>query len=458
MRFKNGKFKIAQFTDIHLHPADKKSEPVADSLLAVLAKESPDLVIMTGDIVTHQPAVQGWQYIMEMMAKAGIPYAVTMGNHDPEVMQRDSIYDILASGPLFVGEKGPEGLQGCGNYILPILATDSDKVEALIYCMDSGDYSDVEKIEGYAWIKNSQIEWYRTNSQLYTELNGGEPLPALAFFHIATPEYRDINENTNMYGCNKEGSGIGAPIVNSGFLLSCLEMGDVMGMFVGHDHDDDYIGQKHGIALAYGRVSGFNAYGDLPRGARIIELREGERSFDTWISTPAGVELKYYYPTGITQDDLAGEHLAARNISAKKQGVAYTYYEGTYKNMKDFPQAGKRVGDGTKENFSIAGAAEDHFAYDFKALIDIPQRDVYIFHITCDDGAQLYIDGKLVVDNGEAHSASKPKSGKVALDKGLHDIRVIYYENYMGETLKLDIESREIPRQPIPDNMLYLAE
>ena len=120
LRFKDGKFKIAQFTDIHLHPEDPKSGPVADTLLAVLERERPDLVVMTGDIVTHRPAEKGWRYIMDMMAKAGIPYAVTMGNHDPENMERDSIYNILAADPLFVGEKGPEELQGCGNYILPI--------------------------------------------------------------------------------------------------------------------------------------------------------------------------------------------------------------------------------------------------------------------------------------------------------------------------------------------------
>ena len=96
LRFKEGKFKIAQFTDIHWDPSNAKSESVPDSLLAVLEKERPDLVIMTGDIVTGRPAEQGWKNIMDMMQKAGIPYAVTMGNHDPENMERDSIFNILA--------------------------------------------------------------------------------------------------------------------------------------------------------------------------------------------------------------------------------------------------------------------------------------------------------------------------------------------------------------------------
>ena len=104
LRFHDGRLRIAQFTDIHLSVDDPKSAPVADTLLAVIAKERPDVVIFTGDIVTSQPAEKGWRHIMSIMQRAGIPYAVTMGNHDPEVMQRDSIYDILATDPLFIGE------------------------------------------------------------------------------------------------------------------------------------------------------------------------------------------------------------------------------------------------------------------------------------------------------------------------------------------------------------------
>jgi hypothetical protein len=150
--------------------------------------------------------------------------------------------------------------------------------------------------------------------------------------------------------------------------------------------------------------------------------------------------------------------LPARKTISTKQGVAYTYYEGAYKSIKDFPKAGKKVKQGTKSNFLITDSAKDHFAYDFNAVIDIPKKDVYIFYLTCDDGAQLYIDGKLVVDNGEGHSMSKTVSGKVALEKGQHDIRVIYYENYMGEGLKIDFETLTDARQPLPDNMLYVVE
>ena len=75
------------------------------------------------------------------------------------------------------------------------------------------------------------------------------------------------------------------PTTNSGFFTSVKECGDVMGIFVGHDHDNDYAVAYKEVLLAYGRYSGGNTvYNDLnPNGARVIILKEGERTIDTYI-------------------------------------------------------------------------------------------------------------------------------------------------------------------------------
>jgi hypothetical protein len=62
------------------------------------------------------------------------------------------------------------------------------------------------------------------------------------------------------------------------------EMRDILGIFVGHDHDNDYAVDWKGILLAYGRYTGGNTvYNNLANGARVIELTEGEKGFKTWI-------------------------------------------------------------------------------------------------------------------------------------------------------------------------------
>ncbi|MBQ4598101.1 MAG: DUF357 domain-containing protein, partial [Methanocorpusculum sp.] len=68
-----------------------------------------------------------------------------------EKLEEKTIYDFLSQSRLFIGEKGPEALSGTGNYILPVYASDgTDQVNALLYCLDSNDYTpDKEKYGEY---------------------------------------------------------------------------------------------------------------------------------------------------------------------------------------------------------------------------------------------------------------------------------------------------------------------
>jgi hypothetical protein len=74
-----------------------------------------------------------------------------------------------------------------------------------------------------------------------------------------------------------------SPDINSGMYNAFLESKDVMGMFVGHDHNNNYIGCLRGICMAYGQATGRECYGNIGKGYRVIELHEGRRKFDTWV-------------------------------------------------------------------------------------------------------------------------------------------------------------------------------
>ena len=454
--FREGKLKIVQLTDIHWDPQSKNCAQTAQTIEAVLALEKPDIAMLTGDVVTEKPGPEGWKAIIALLEKAQVPFTVMMGNHDAEVMPKQEIYDLLAQSPYFIGEKGPETIHGCGNYVVPVYGADHKTTKALLYCIDSNDYPESKDYGTYDWIHFDQVAWYRQTSARFTKENGGNPLPALAFFHIALPEYDAIPNNGTMLGEKNEGSG--ASKINSGLFASFIEMGDVMGAFVGHDHDNDFIGTHYQIALAYGRVTGTDAYGDLERGMRVIELKENERSFDTWVRTPSKKGDIFYYPSGLTSlDEEQMSYLPATTTKAGKPGVAYTYYEGKFKSTADVLKA-QPVKEGTFRNFSIKeAAADDHFGYQFRSLINIPEKGVYKFHIYSDDGARLFIDGQEVIDNDGSHSAGEA-TGKVALEKGFHEIRVIYFEDYMGQALEIGITGKNLPKQVLPDGMLFLPE
>ena len=103
------------------------------------------------------------------------------------------------------------------------------------------------------------------------------------------------DENAALFGTRKEKAC--APVLNSGLFTAMKEMGDIEGVFVGHDHDNDYAVMWQGILLAYGRYTGGNTvYNNLSNGARIIELTEGEKGFRTWIRTKNHTEQEVKFP------------------------------------------------------------------------------------------------------------------------------------------------------------------
>lgn len=458
LSFKEGKFKIAQFTDLHWSQNSPNCAKTTATIRAVLETEKPDIAILTGDVVTDRPAAEAWKTIAGIFEEAAVPFAVTMGNHDAEAsISKDEIYNILAASPYFAGEKGPRDIQGYGNYVIPVYdSKQTGKVTALLYCLDSNDYPPVAKYGHYDWIHYDQIAWYREQSRHYTQANAGKPLPALAFFHIPILEYYNIVEKNTTIG-NKE-EGIASPTINTGLFASLIDMQDVMGVFVGHDHDNDYIGIEHDVALAFGRVTGADAYGKFERGARIIEMYEDKFKFDSWIRTPSGSEFAYYFPSGLSSvDEENMDYLPALNVQPRKQGVAYTYYEGKFKYTDEIA-SGQKVKEGTLPNITITGAAkEDHFAYEFRTWIQIPETGVYRFYTFSDDGSRLLIDGKTIVDNDGSHS-SRRKDGKVALEAGFHELRVLYFEDYMGQVLEVGVSSRDIRETTLPAHMLFLPE
>lgn len=80
------------------------------------------------------------------------------------------------------------------------------------------------------------------------------------------------------------------PVINTGLFAALVDAGDVMSVFVGHEHVNDFHGELLGIRMGYGRGTGYGTYGreGFPRGARVFRLHEGERHFDTWLRLDDG--------------------------------------------------------------------------------------------------------------------------------------------------------------------------
>lgn len=475
----NGKFRIAQLTDIHwCDDSTQLCQRTLQAAQAVYDKGKPDLVVVTGDVVVDAPIIKGWKAIISFLDSQRVPYIIAMGNHDCEFFRRsadefaqakkdyagtgldddaiakDRIYTMLMQSPYYVGDKGCQ-VSGYGNVALPIYGKKgSEEVKNVIYVLDSHDYPKYKFDGYYDWIHTDQVAWYRQQSQQFTAANGGKPVPSLAFFHIPLLEVAEIRHNDNTVGNMLETDA--SAEVNSGLFVNMYEQGDIMGIFVGHDHGNDFVGVHHGIALGYGRCTGYNASGILERGGRVFELNEDSRLFTTNVITPSEIGPTVYLPDGINSaEEERGDYQSALNVKATKHGVAYKYYEGEFQKVADMANI-KPKAQGTMPVIDITKApASDHFGYEFNTLLQVDQKAIYRFRMFSDDGAKLYIDGKQVVNLDGSHS-TRLGAGKIALEAGLHHLRLLYFEDYMGEELGLYYSARHLTEQTIPADKLFL--
>lgn len=284
---KDGSFKIVQFTDLHCGP--NLDKPTSRLLKKVIDKEKPDLVILTGDIIDKKCArkkdikntIGALALIME---KRKIPWCIVFGNHDEEtgIMTKEEMMDLYMSYPHNLSSPGPKDISGVGNYNLLVKSSKSNEAIFNIYLLDSGGYGPKD-IGGYNWVSFGQIQWYRRVSEtLKTEHKG--PIPSLMFTHIPLAEFKDLWKGGKAKGNrNKKES---PAKINSGLLASLLEMKDVKGVFVGHDHINDYYGDYYGIKLGYCPSSGYKGYGlqGYARAARVFLIREEDPdNFESWI-------------------------------------------------------------------------------------------------------------------------------------------------------------------------------
>ena len=303
LRFKKGQFKIVQITDLHYKLGVKASEQGLACVREMVETEKPDLVVVTGDIIYSAPADSTLSVVLKTFAQLGVPFCMTFGNHDYDFKTPAvALYNQMQKTPNCVMPV----LQGKNtDYSLPILSSNGKRTAAVLYCIDTHNKPAIGGIGGYQWISHNQITWYRQRSTVYKQKNGGRPVPSLAFLHIPLPEFNYATANTQcpMYGSRLERAY--SPSINSGMFASIKEMGDIMGVFCGHDHDNDYAVSYFNVLLAHGRFSGGNTeYNHLTRGARVIVLKEGKREFDTWIREVGGnVLYRTTYPKSYVKDD-----------------------------------------------------------------------------------------------------------------------------------------------------------
>lgn len=90
------------------------------------------------------------------------------------------------------------------------------------------------------------------------------------------------------------------------------------------------------------------------------------------------------------------------------------------------------------------GEREGSFVTEVVGRLKVDKKGKYVFRLTSDDGAKLWIDGELVVDHDGVHGPSSV-DGSCELDVGEHDLRILHFNAYGGAVLRLEWQPPQAP-------------
>lgn len=311
----DGSLTILQVTDLHAFETPEAEDAL--SLRRAVETAKPDLIIMTGDNIsgyackTAESAKAAIKHNMDVISQFGLPVAIVFGNHDDDTTPYDKHAQIAQyeTYPCFIGCEGftAERTIGgkytlhTGNYYIPVYeSAKSERIVWNLWCFDSGNNHADPTVDSYGYVFPEQVDWYLQTSNALKQKNGGVPVPALVFQHIAPPQIvralKEVPPETpgavefagSRYvlpdSVDKEKNWMReAPCppntdLPEGYAQvdAMLKQGDVKAVFFGHDHINSFVVNYEGIDLVCSPGCGFHSYNDEHKGFRVITLHKDD--------------------------------------------------------------------------------------------------------------------------------------------------------------------------------------
>lgn len=267
---KQDHLKILQLTDLHLlFGIDYQDRQTFKTIEVMVKSDDFDLVVITGDLTMSPSAPRLFRQLIRFMEGLQTPWTFVFGNHEADFNSYHSLLAQIPSDPEYllfkVGPQLEDG--GYGNFRIQFHR--EGQPFQMLYFLDShAERNDYTLEEGkYDYLKPSQIAWYETHVQ-------NDTVNSLMFMHMPLRQTLDFNNITGrqMEGVYPQGK-------DTGMFDKIVQYAKTKGVFVGHDHLNDFSFVKEGVLLAYGLITGHNAYGYFDQGGRIILISQfGELS------------------------------------------------------------------------------------------------------------------------------------------------------------------------------------
>jgi len=123
----------------------------------------------------------------------------------------------------------------------------------------------------------------------------------------------------------------------------------------------------------------------------------------------------------------------------KKPGLQYTLYHADHlRKLPDFATL-KPIKNGVTTDLNpepLAGERQEDYALVYEGFLQLDQDGFQRLVVSSDDGARLWLDGRLVIEDPGPH-APQEASGPIRVQPGLHRLRIEYYNGAGAAELKL---------------------
>ena len=280
----DGSFRVMVIADAHMKVSSNATDvqEVKDRIKAIVDKIQPNLVILTGDntISSYNESTlrENITAIVGYIEEKQIPWCHVYGNHDHEGALSNATQQKIYQSFEYCISKDVEELSGTGTYVHGVYNKDGS-LGSLIWLIDSGSYVDKSQYSGYYdFIKQDQIDWYKSSSLLIKEYNNGNNVKGIMAFHIPLVEnrtaYNNVNNSEIVYeftgGVNEN---MCPSEVDTNLLETIFELGDVKAIVTGHDHVNDYMINYKGVKLTSSpNLSDLTYFTASLQGSRIFDL------------------------------------------------------------------------------------------------------------------------------------------------------------------------------------------
>ena len=141
--------------------------------------------------------------------------------------------------------------------------------------------------------------------------------------------------------------------------------------------------------------------------------------------------------------------LPKAEADAMKPGLKFDCYEGDWSTLPIFDTLTPTRSEVAPDLTLSRVTRDDQYGVRFTGYINVPKTDVYTFYLASDDGSRMLLSGSVLIDHDGLHSETE-KTATVALDAGVHAIRIEMFEKSGGAALSLKWATATTPKQRVP--------